>query len=276
MPAMKFPDYGAARIERGKQGRCSMAHVIMGAALSNSRRQRQHRLRAVQGLDLALLIHTKHHRLGRRLEIQAHDIADLLNEQRIGGELERFASMRLKPKRSPHGLTVLCETWSFLASSRVLQCVASTGRSFSVAAINCSIFASPCLRARARPRLIEQTVHYSAVLRSANLVHDFPSRSRLMNGTSILALRCGAGHDSLRVGEILSFVSDDGCRRRLDNRNALMAIFKRQMDQRRKFLRPPGRESERFGHWSGLKAGAFRAQWLGPAAARPAQAVLWQ
>ena len=97
-----------------------------------------------------LLIHTKHHRLGRRLEIQAHDIADLLNEQRIGGELERFASMRLKPKRSPARLTVLCETWSFLASSRVLQCVASTGRSFSVAAINCSIFASPCRGAPGR------------------------------------------------------------------------------------------------------------------------------
>jgi hypothetical protein len=49
-------------------------------------------------LDLALFIHAQHHRVERWIGVKADDVAHLVNEQRIGGELECLFAMRLQPK----------------------------------------------------------------------------------------------------------------------------------------------------------------------------------
>ena len=72
-----------------------MAHVVVRSALRNTWCQRQDRLCAVQRLYLALLIHAQHHRLDGRVHVQADDVTDFVDKQRITGELERLLAVRL-------------------------------------------------------------------------------------------------------------------------------------------------------------------------------------
>lgn len=70
------------RVQRGEQGRRTCADVIMGLALGHRRHHRQHRGRAVQRLDLGLLVHTENQRVIGRVQVEAGDVADLLDEKR--------------------------------------------------------------------------------------------------------------------------------------------------------------------------------------------------
>lgn len=63
--------------------------------------QASHRLRPVQGLDLRLLIHREHQRSLGRVGVQAHDVVDLLHEQRVGRQLEGVRQMRLELEPPP-------------------------------------------------------------------------------------------------------------------------------------------------------------------------------
>lgn len=53
--------------------------------------QGQQRLRTFERLDLRFLIDAEHRRVRQRIEIQADDIAHLLDEQRIIRQRERLA-----------------------------------------------------------------------------------------------------------------------------------------------------------------------------------------
>ena len=53
-------------LECGEQGGGAVPDVVVGAA-GAARPQRQHRRGPVQRLDLGLLVHAEHHRLGRRV-----------------------------------------------------------------------------------------------------------------------------------------------------------------------------------------------------------------
>jgi hypothetical protein len=64
-----------------------VAYVVVGNPFHVSQTQRQHGLDALQGLDLALLIHARHERVIGQIEIQAYDVADFLDEEWISGEL---------------------------------------------------------------------------------------------------------------------------------------------------------------------------------------------
>ena len=79
-----------------------MAFVVVRAALQLPRPQRQQWLRAVQRLNLALLIHAEHQRVIGRVHIQAHDVAHLLDQQRIGRQLESIGTMRLQAEGTPN------------------------------------------------------------------------------------------------------------------------------------------------------------------------------
>ena len=59
-------------------------------------------LRAVQGLDLTLLIKTEHRGVVRRIQIQPHHIAQLLLETRVVAELEGADQVRLEAVGAPH------------------------------------------------------------------------------------------------------------------------------------------------------------------------------
>ena len=76
-------DEAALHVERGEQRRRAVALVVVrhrrGAALL----QRQARLRAVERLDLALLVDAQHQRPVRRVHVEPDDIGHLLLELRV-------------------------------------------------------------------------------------------------------------------------------------------------------------------------------------------------
>jgi hypothetical protein len=78
-----------------------MPPVIVGYPFDVAQSHGQHRLGAFQRLNLAFLVHTEHHRLLWGIQVQPHDVAHLLHEKRIGGELEVSLAVRLQPERPP-------------------------------------------------------------------------------------------------------------------------------------------------------------------------------
>ena len=73
----------------------------MGAPFRQARPQGQQRLGAVERLDLRLLVDAQNHRALRRMEIEAYDIAHLLDEQGIAGQLEGLDTVRLEGEGLP-------------------------------------------------------------------------------------------------------------------------------------------------------------------------------
>jgi hypothetical protein len=110
-----------------------------------TRPHRQQRLPPIQRLDLRFFIHAQHQRPIRRVQIQAHNVADLFDEQRIAGQLKRLAAMRLQRKGPPR-LTALWLIPHRRASERVLQCVASRGVASKVSVRTRSTSVSPIRR----------------------------------------------------------------------------------------------------------------------------------
>ena len=79
-----------------------MADVIMGDALDIAQAHGQHRLGAVQGLNLALFIDAKYQGMVGRIQVKADDVPHLFDEERIGGEFEATTSVRRYGKRLKH------------------------------------------------------------------------------------------------------------------------------------------------------------------------------
>lgn len=80
-----------------------MALVIVRHRAAASLLQRQARLRAVQCLDLAFLIHAQHQGLLWRIQIQADHIGQLLQKPRVTRQLETLDSTRLQIVTAPDG-----------------------------------------------------------------------------------------------------------------------------------------------------------------------------
>src|SRR6267378_8707939 len=99
MAALALREHAAVGdVERGEQGRSAVADVVVRDAFDVPQSQRQKRLRALERLYLALLINTQHQRMIRRIEVQADDVAHLLDEERVARELEALRAVRLQPK----------------------------------------------------------------------------------------------------------------------------------------------------------------------------------
>ncbi len=88
--------FASQNVEGGKQRSRSVPPVVMCLTFGNARPERQNRLRTVQGLDLAFLIHAEYQGFIRRVQVQAHDVPHFGYELRIGAELERLGPMRLQ------------------------------------------------------------------------------------------------------------------------------------------------------------------------------------
>ena len=67
----------------------------MGDALDVPQAHGKQRLSPVQSLDLGLLVDAEHHRLIGRIQVQANDVADLFDKERVSGELEVLLPVRL-------------------------------------------------------------------------------------------------------------------------------------------------------------------------------------
>jgi hypothetical protein len=88
-------------IQRRVQARGAVALVVMGRALRRAGQHRQDRPGPIQRLNLRFFIHAQHRRALGRVQVQATDVVDLLDELRVGGELELLLTVRLQRERLP-------------------------------------------------------------------------------------------------------------------------------------------------------------------------------
>ena len=89
---------------------------------------RTHRLAPIQGLNLRLLVQTQHQRPLRRMGIQAHNVPYLLDQPRIGGQLEGFAAVRLQPESLPDARNGPVAESAFVWTKTAEQILASVAR----------------------------------------------------------------------------------------------------------------------------------------------------
>ena len=97
-------DRTVQHVERGAQRRRAMPFVIIGHRTGAALLHRQAGLGAVESLDLRLLINRQHHGMGRRVDIQADDIRELLGKGGIIGELEVPPAVRAEAMGLPDRL----------------------------------------------------------------------------------------------------------------------------------------------------------------------------
>jgi len=83
-------------VERGEQRGRSVPFVIVRLSCWQTGPQRKNRLRAVQRLNLAFLIHAEDDRLIRWVHIEPHNVAHFPSKFRIVTELEGLHSMGLQ------------------------------------------------------------------------------------------------------------------------------------------------------------------------------------
>jgi len=76
----------ALDLERGVQVGGPVALVVVSPSLHLPGTEGQHRLGAGEGLDHGLLVDREHDRALGRVEVQAHDVDDLLHQAGVAGE----------------------------------------------------------------------------------------------------------------------------------------------------------------------------------------------
>lgn len=116
--------------------------------LHPSRAERQQRLRALQRLALALLVHAQDQSLLRRVHVEADHIADFIDEGRIGGKLAHLGAMGLEAKGLPDPVEASWVRPQRFAIERMLQCVACFSLLPSVRMMTRSTCASLGVRGR--------------------------------------------------------------------------------------------------------------------------------
>lgn len=94
-------DVASGDVQRSEQVDHAVTLVVMGASFDLSGSHRQRWLSAIQRLDAGLLIHAEHHRVLRRVHVDANDVADLVHELRIRRQLEPVGQPRLETERLP-------------------------------------------------------------------------------------------------------------------------------------------------------------------------------
>ena len=97
-------DLAFEHAEGGEQGRGAVALVVVGHGRALAALDRQTRLGAVEGLDLALFVYGNHHRVTRRVHVEADDVLEPGRELGIGRALEGPDPMRLQIVRLPDAL----------------------------------------------------------------------------------------------------------------------------------------------------------------------------
>jgi hypothetical protein len=81
-----------------------MANVVVRDAFDIAQTEREERLGAVEGLDLALLIDGQDDRVIGRVEVEPDDVANLLDEEGVRGDLEVLLTMGLEAEGLPDAL----------------------------------------------------------------------------------------------------------------------------------------------------------------------------
>jgi len=143
MPSMTFADHLAGRdIERREERGRAVAPVVVRPALRRAERHRQHRRRAVEGLDLTLLVDAQDQGPIRGRQIEADDVAHFVDEERVAREFEGLTPMRLQAEGAPNAPDRRVTDIELLRQRPRTQWVASRGVASNVSVITCSTCAS--------------------------------------------------------------------------------------------------------------------------------------
>ena len=94
-------DLARRHVERGEQAGRAVADVVVGSPLGGGGHHRQDRLEAVERLDLGLLVDAEHDGSLGRVQVETDDVADLLDKERVGGELEGLGPVWLEGEGVP-------------------------------------------------------------------------------------------------------------------------------------------------------------------------------
>lgn len=86
-------------VQSREQCRGAVANVVVRDAFDIAEAHRQHGLSAFERLALALLVHAQDQCILGRAQVQADHVAQFLDEELIGRELEAFAAMRLQAQQ---------------------------------------------------------------------------------------------------------------------------------------------------------------------------------
>jgi hypothetical protein len=97
-------DLAVEHAEGREQGGRAVPLVVVGLRPAAAPLQREAWLRAIEGLDLALLVDAQHQRLVRRIQIQSDDVGQLLEEVFVAAQLEGLDPMRLEVVTLPDSL----------------------------------------------------------------------------------------------------------------------------------------------------------------------------
>ena len=104
-PGEAAEDLAGRHVEGGVQIRGPVSLVVVRQRPAPARLHGQARLRAVERLDLRLLVDREHQRVVGRVQVEPDDVDDLLGEPGVPAELERLEPMRLDiggPPDLPH------------------------------------------------------------------------------------------------------------------------------------------------------------------------------
>ena len=83
-------DSALADMKCGKKAGRAVPLIFVGEGSTAPTFQGQARLRTVERLDLAFLVHTEHHRILWRLQVHADHIRELLHKLWVSRKLERL------------------------------------------------------------------------------------------------------------------------------------------------------------------------------------------
>ena len=91
-------------VQRREQGRRPVPLVVVGHGSGAAFLERQAGLRSVERLDLALFVDGKHDGVRRRVDVEPDDVAQLVDEFRVFGQLELPDAVWLEPVSTPDAL----------------------------------------------------------------------------------------------------------------------------------------------------------------------------
>jgi len=94
-------DLAAGDVQGGEQVGGAAPFVVEAAPFGDAGQHREHRGGAFQGLDLGFLVHAEDDGVTRRVEVDADDVADLVDEERVRGDLEGLGAPGLQAEGPP-------------------------------------------------------------------------------------------------------------------------------------------------------------------------------
>ena len=136
-------------VQGGEQRGGAVANVIVGDPLDVTEPHGQHRLGALQGLNLAFFVHAQDHGVIGGAQVQPDDVADFFDEEGVVGEFEVALAVGLDAKQVEPALHGgLGDAGVFGHADRTLQCVALGGTLRRAVSITSATRSSSWVRGR--------------------------------------------------------------------------------------------------------------------------------